>query len=217
MAARLSFSWRQPASNAAIEKRVLYRVSRGCPGLTTLIRVTRFVKPCHWGKKPLVCSLKFFLLFKQVSCSLESNCQILSKKYLWISHYFVSCMDMALCMIFTILPTLWNSEQKNGLLINFFVFHLILMKLGEVVVIHVYYNFTKFHQNRMKNKKVLLIARFSVQNFKVSVELWKSYIVHYTWWHKYRYYLFINYLPMYLNGFCIFVNLAKQDSTKWLV
>ena len=29
----------------------------------------------------------------------------------------------------------------------------------------------------MKNKKVLLIARFSVQNFKVSVELWKSYIV----------------------------------------
>ena len=51
------------------------------------------------------------------------------------------------------------------------------MKLGEVVVIHVYYNFTKFHQNRMTNKKVLLIARFSVQNFKVSVESWKSYIV----------------------------------------
>ena len=42
---------------------------------------------------------------------------------------------------------------------------------------YVYYNFTKFHQNQMKNKKVLLIARFSVQNFKVSVELWKSYIV----------------------------------------
>ena len=51
------------------------------------------------------------------------------------------------------------------------------MKLGEVVVTHVYYNFTKFHQNRMKNKKVLLIARFSIQNFKVSVDLWKSYIV----------------------------------------
>ena len=51
------------------------------------------------------------------------------------------------------------------------------MKLGEVVVIHVYYNFTKFHQNWMKNKKVLLIACFSVQNFKVSVESWKSYIV----------------------------------------
>ena len=29
----------------------------------------------------------------------------------------------------------------------------------------------------MKNKKVLLIAHFSVQNFKVSVESWKSYIV----------------------------------------
>ena len=52
-----------------------------------------------------------------------------------------------------------------------FDFHLIFMKLGDVVVIHVYYNFTKFHQNRMKNKKVLLIALFSVQNFKVSVEL----------------------------------------------
>ena len=45
------------------------------------------------------------------------------------------------------------------------------MKLGEVVVQMDNYNFTKFHQNQMKNKKVLLIARFSVQNFKVSVEL----------------------------------------------
>ena len=36
------------------------------------------------------------------------------------------------------------------------------MKLGEVVVTHdVYYNFAKFHQNRMKNKKVLLIAHLS--------------------------------------------------------
>ena len=51
------------------------------------------------------------------------------------------------------------------------------MKHGEVVVIHVSYNFTKFHQIRMKNKNVLLMAHFSVQNFKVSVELWKSYIV----------------------------------------
>ena len=40
-----------------------------------------------------------------------------------------------------------------------------------------YYNFTKFHQNWMKNIKVLLIARFSVQNIKVSVELRKLYIV----------------------------------------
>ena len=44
------------------------------------------------------------------------------------------------------------------------------MKLGEVVVINVYDSFAKFHQNQMKNKKVLLIARFSGQNFKVSVE-----------------------------------------------
>ena len=52
------------------------------------------------------------------------------------------------------------------------------MKLGEIVVIHVYYNFTKFRQNQMKNKKVLLIGRLSDQNFKVSVELWKSYSVY---------------------------------------
>ena len=52
-----------------------------------------------------------------------------------------------------------------------------MMKLGEVVVPIVYYNFPKFHQNQMKNKNILLNAHFSVQNFKVSVELWKSYIV----------------------------------------
>ena len=86
-------------------------------------------------------------------------------------HQFGSGL-MALCTIFTILLTLWNSEQKNGLLIKLLYFHLILMKLGEVVVIHAYYNFNKFHQNRLK---VLLIARFSVRNLKVSVELWKSY------------------------------------------
>ena len=67
--------------------------------------------------------------------------------------------------------------EKRTINKTFLFFHPILMKLGEVVVIHVYYNFTKFHQNQMKNKKVLLIAHFSVQNFKVSVELWKSYIV----------------------------------------
>ena len=67
--------------------------------------------------------------------------------------------------------TLKFCTEKRAINKSFFVFRLILMKIGEVVVIHVYYNFTKFHQNRMKNKKVLLIARFSVQNFKVSVEL----------------------------------------------
>ena len=71
---------------------------------------------------------------------------------------------------------LWT--EKRAINKTFFVFHLILIKLGEVVVTHVYYNFTKFHQIRMKNKKVFLIARFSVHNFKVSVELRKLYIVH---------------------------------------
>ena len=51
------------------------------------------------------------------------------------------------------------------------------MKLSKIVVHMGNYNFTKFHQNQLKNKKVLLIAHFSVQNFKVSVELQKSYIV----------------------------------------
>ena len=51
------------------------------------------------------------------------------------------------------------------------------MQLGEIVVHMDNYNFTKFHQNQMKNKKVFLIGRFAVQNFKVSVESWKSYIV----------------------------------------
>ena len=50
------------------------------------------------------------------------------------------------------------------------------MKLGEIVVRMG--NFIKFHQNQMENKQVLLIAHFSVQNIKVSVSLWKSYIVH---------------------------------------
>ena len=67
--------------------------------------------------------------------------------------------------------------EKQAINKTFFVFHPILMQLGETVVHMGNYNFTKFHQNQMKNKKVLLIARFSVQNFKVSVELWKSYIV----------------------------------------
>ena len=47
------------------------------------------------------------------------------------------------------------------------------MNLGEILVHH----FTKFHQKQMKIEKVLLIACFSVQNFQLSVESWKSYIV----------------------------------------
>ena len=40
------------------------------------------------------------------------------------------------------------------------------MKLGEVVVIHVYYNFTKFHQNRMKNKKSFSNSLFFCLEFQ---------------------------------------------------
>ena len=66
----------------------------------------------------------------------------------------------------------WKSDQiKCGVLGHF------LTKLGEILVHMGNYNFTKFYQNQMKNKNVLLIARFSVQNFKVSVESWKSWIV----------------------------------------
>ena len=42
------------------------------------------------------------------------------------------------------------------------------MKHGEVVVIRVYYNFTKFHQNRMKIKKNLIIDHLmEVSSIKV--------------------------------------------------
>ena len=43
--------------------------------------------------------------------------------------------------------------EKRAINKRFFVFHLILMKLGEVVVIHVYIlQFHKVHQNQMKTK-----------------------------------------------------------------
>ena len=69
----------------------------------------------------------------------------------------------------------WTEKRATNKTFLFFIWF--CSNFGDVVVIHVYYNFTKFHQNRMKNKKVLLIARFSVQNFKVSVESCKLYIV----------------------------------------
>ena len=64
------------------------------------------------------------------------------------------------------------------------------MKLAEIVVHMDNDNFTMFDQNQMKNKKVLLIARFSFQNFKVSVELWKSYIVP-LWTYLFEYLLVV--------------------------
>jgi len=67
---------------------------------------------------------------------------------------FFRILAHSLCTIFMILVTLRNSEQKKQAINKKkIVFHLILMKLDEVVVIHVYYNFPKFHQNRMQNKK----------------------------------------------------------------
>ena len=49
--------------------------------------------------------------------------------------------------------------EKQAINTTFFVFHLILMKLDEVLVIHVYYNFTKFNQNRMKNVFLFRISK----------------------------------------------------------
>ena len=70
------------------------------------------------------------------------------------------------------------------------------MKLGEIAVHIGNYNLTKF---QMKNKKDLLIACFSVQNFKVSVELWKSYIV------------------MTSNGWCWIKKYFSQKKIFWLL
>ena len=62
------------------------------------------------------------------------------------------------CLLYATMYDLHNSTdtlkfwtEKRAINNFVFVFHLILMKLGEFVVTHVYYNFTKFHQNRMKN------------------------------------------------------------------
>ena len=90
--------------------------------------------------------------------------------------FFKFSGPLSLCMIFTILLRLWNSEQKNGLLIKR-CFSSDFDETWRNCSTHGNYNFTKFHQNQMKNKKVLLIARFSVPNFKLSVESWNSYIV----------------------------------------
>ena len=87
-------------------------------------------------------------------------------------------------MIFTILPTLWNSEQKNGLLIELFWFSSdfdeIWWSCSTQCVLQFHQVSSKSDEkqkNQMKNKKVLLIAHFSVQNFNMSAESWKSYIV----------------------------------------
>ena len=47
----------------------------------------------------------------------------------------------------------------------------ILMKLGEVVVIYAILQFHQISSKSDQKQKFFLIARFSVQNFKVLVEL----------------------------------------------
>ena len=66
----------------------------------------------------------------------------------------------------------------------------------------------------MKNKKVLLIVRFSVQNFKVSVELWKSYIVHsrLKFQFFYKIYFFQNFVLLNVTGTMKFH--AKENGMK---
>ena len=49
---------------------------------------------------------------------------------------------------------------------TFFVFHPILMKLGEIVAHMDNYNFTKFHQNQIKNKKSFINSPFFRSEFQ---------------------------------------------------
>ena len=73
------------------------------------------------------------------------------------------------------------------------------LKLGELVVTHVYYNFTKFHQNQMKNKKSFINSPFFCSEFQSVSRIVK--IVHSVmllsrvystfWQKKYKLYLLI--------------------------
>ena len=63
-----------------------------------------------------------------------------------------------------------NSPALNGWTIRSmfhrktFFFHLNSVKIGEIVFIYVYQNFTKFHRIRLKIKKVFLIETFIRQS-----------------------------------------------------
>ena len=50
--------------------------------------------------------------------------------------------------------------NKNGLLIKLFCFWSYFDETWWDCSTHAYYNLTKFHQSRIKNKKLLLIAHF---------------------------------------------------------
>ena len=58
----------------------------------------------------------YFMLYLRIWCL---KTQFLGQK---THFFFLSPPPLILCTIFTILLTLWNSEQKNGLLIKLFCF-----------------------------------------------------------------------------------------------
>ena len=101
------------------------------------------------NKKENICTYFHSLIEKKLYL-----CQLQLSELYYITRSFLT-FCCALCTIFTILLTLWNSDQKNGLLIKLFC----------------------FSSDIDEKQKVLLIACFSDQNFKVSVESWNSYIV----------------------------------------
>ena len=81
-------------------------------------------------------------------------------------------------MIFMILLTLWNSEQKNGLLMKLFCFSSDFDETWWNSSTHWVLQLHQVSSKSDEKQKSFIIARFSVQNFKVSVESWNSYIVH---------------------------------------
>ena len=59
--------------------------------------------------------------------------------------------------------TKWIKKTKNGFLINLICCSTDFDETCWSCSTHEYYNFTKFHQNRIKHKKVLSMARFCKQ------------------------------------------------------
>ena len=87
-------------------------------------------------------------------------------------------IDNSLCMIFTILLTLWNSEPKKLLKIKLFCFSSDFDATWWSCSTH--YVLQLHRQVSLKSdekQKSFINIPFSVQNFKVSVESRKSYIV----------------------------------------
>ena len=107
----------------------------------------------------------------------------------------IALFSCALCMIFTILLTL-------------FCFSSDFNETWWSCSTHVYYNFTKFHQNRMKNKNVFIIDRLmEVSSIKVLLSgrwIWPKliyqtiqYIMHFVQGHVSE-----NYTTTYKSVWC---------------